>query len=388
MATWTLLARSPSRASNGALPLISLAVTVKHLGISAAVAETPYTPRAWARLAPGCGIIANRDGVTEFEGNITERQVTWDRGDGQFVIKVSCTGDEQLLADRLVFPDPLRAPDDQTVSDYWRFTGTASAAMTRLISDQAGPTCRPDRAVAGLRLGPDPGVGGIRGWQALFSPVLSALAEFSIASGTNLGVRVASTGDGLVASLYAPRDLTSVVRFSADLTNLVGFTYTETAPTVTDALSAGQGDLRMRLRRYLGSTDQLALRWGRRIWSYIDRRDTAEVTDLDQANADALADGVATVSLTVQLTDTQAAAYRKAWLLGDKVSVRVGGPDQVSAAAVDDVVREIRFDVNKTGAETIRPAIGTADAKAVIPPPSVQKLTAVGRDLASLQTRK
>lgn len=391
MADWSLYARTPGPlyASNGGLPLSSASVTVRHLGVSAGIVTTPYTPQAWGRLGPSAGVELWRNGRREFGGLITERRLTWDAASAQALIKLSCLGDEQVLADRLVFPEPGKAPDDQQPADYWTFTGTPSAAMLRLISDQAGPTCLADRRVPGLTVAQDPGVGAPRAWQGLFTGLLDTLAVFSVSSGSDLGVRVTpAAGGGLLASLFVPRDLTASIRFSADLSNLVGLDYVETAPTVTDSVAAGQGDLHLRLRRYAATSGPLALSWGRRIWRYVDRRDTADVADLDQANADEIADGAPTVSLAVDLTDSQAAKYGRDWGLGDKITIYVGLPGQAKVATVSDVVREIRFDVADTGAETLRPAIGTADAKAVIPPPSIEQLAAVGRSLTGLITRK
>jgi hypothetical protein len=390
VATWNLFSRgpAPAYALTGGLPIVSVQVTRRHLGVSAAVIVTPHSEDAAARLDKRCGVSVRRDGVEEFGGLITSRHITWDADSGRFLLTVHCEGDEVVLRDRLAFPDPLRDAFDQTVNDYWQVTAPASTAMLQLISDQAGPTARPDRQVPGLTIGPDPLIGAARRYRALFTDVMGTLGTFSVASKTNLGVRVAPTGNGLRATLYDPRDLRDTVRFSAHLSNLVGFEYTETAPTVTHALAAGQGDLHLRLRRGWVNDDPTVQAWGRQVWSYIDRRDTPDAADLTEAAQDELADAGPTVALAVTLTDSQAVQYGRDWGLGDMVTVYVGGPDQAAPATVADVVREVYLEVRDDGAETIRPAIGTDDAKALIPPPTQTALAKIGRRLSGLETRK
>lgn len=387
MADWALFGRDPEYAITGGLPLVSASAVRRHLGVSTAVITTPYTEESWSVLAPQGGLELWRNGRQEFSGLVAERRWSWDAQNAQDVIEVSCVGDEQHLADRLTFPDPLRAADDQTVNDYWTYSGVASTAMQRLISDQAGPTCRADRQVPGLVLGADPGVGPSRSWTGLFAKVLDQLTVMSVASGANLGVRMSTTSGVLTADIVAPRNLAGTIRFSPDLSNVGSIEYVEGAPSLTHALAAGQGDLHTRLRALAVTSDPLSLQWGRQIWSYIDRRDTAVAAELLQAAKDALADGGPTISLAMDLLDSEAATYGRDWDVGDLVTAYVGRPGQSKAATVSDVVREIRFDVDASGAERIRPAIGSFDAKATVPTPTQQQLAAVGRSLGNLIAR-
>jgi hypothetical protein len=95
------------------------------------------------------------------------------------------------------------------------------------------------------------------------------------------------------------------------------------------------------------------------------------------------------VSLSVTLLDSDAARYGKDWQLGDKVSVFVRLPGQDGpVATVTDVVREIAITVDDKGVESIRPAIGTYDAKATIPTPAQKAFVAVRDSLAGLIANK
>lgn len=389
MHEWSMWARTDDYAISEPLPIISASFVKRHMGVSTAVCRTPYSAARWAALQPASGVAIYRDGRQEFTGRLVSHEKEWDADSGRATITVEAQGDERGLAGRLVFPDPLRAADDQTVNDYWTSSGVAaSTAMVELISDQAGPTCRAERRIPGLVLGSDPGVGVVRSWSVLFEPnVLEQLAVMSVASGANLGLRVTSEGGSLEFSIYEPRDVSDRIVFSPDMNNLVGFTYKAAAPDVTDAVSAGQGELHARTRRHSTTADPLALAWAEQRWVYVDRRDTADSAELVQSADDAVTGGAPLVSLAVTLTDSQAATYGRDWGLGDVVTVYVGLPGEAKTPVVD-VVREILFEVDENGVESIRPAIGSYDAKAILPTPTQRQLAAVGGALRGLIARQ
>jgi hypothetical protein len=370
------------------LPILTARVLLKHMGIDRATLTTPWTRERWDALQPGMGVEAWRDGRQEFTGLVESPGLVLDPTSGQVTISVEAVGDLAHLETVPVFPDPARAPDDQTTRDYWSHQGPASTAMWELISQHAGPTAHVSHRVPGWTMGADPDRGLNRLWQDLFIPVLDLLTTMSVSSGEDLGVRVAATGGQLRCDVVEPRDLADGIRFSANLRNLVGFSYRLAAPTVTDALSAGQGDLRNRLRRYAATSSALAQAFGIRRWAYLDRRDTADLAELDQANSDALADGDATVALTVTLRDSEAATYRRDWEVGDRVTVYVDLPGETSIATVRDVVREVLLEVDATGVEKVTPSIGTHDAKSLRTTPLQRAAQANREQLEGFKARK
>jgi hypothetical protein len=383
-----MFSRDASYRLTGGLPIVSAKAVARHIGVDTAIVETPFTPASFAATSPGCGIVLQRDGRQEFSGLVGSSRETGIDTDGKPTIKVMCVGDAIHLQDRIVFPDPARAGDDQSTVDYWSRTVPASTAMAALLSEQLGPQALPERRVPTLYAGPDPGVGVSRLWSFMQTDtVLSACQQISLLSGVDLGIRILSTVDGLRFDIYRPQQLAGAVRFSAGLRNLGSFTYAEVAPTVTYAVVAGQGDLHLRTRRAAASGNALDLRWGRRIEAYIDRRDEADGAVLSQAALDAIADGAGQVSLSCQLTDSQAAKYGRDWFLGDQVTVYVGVAGLSSAATVTDVVREIAFTVDSAGAETIVPAVGTADAKSIFPTPTQQRLAAIADELRAVRRK-
>lgn len=387
---WTVFSRNSAYDESVPLPILSLSGVKRHVAVGRAVLTTSFTRERWDAMQPGSGIIAYRDGRVEFSGSLTSPSQIMDEGDGRLTIQAEYASDEDELQGRIVFPDPLRAPDAQTVNDYWTYTGTASAAMRQLISDQAGPTCHAGRRIPGLVLGPDPNVGVSRSWSGLFTSdgtVLEKLAALSLASGADLGVRVVGAAGSLMASVVEPRDVSETMKFSAGLKNLRGYSLRLAAPTVTHVVVAGQGDLAQRVRRYAATSDPLALEWNRQRWAYVDRRDTSDLAELDQAAQDTLAEGGQSIELAVTLTDSQAATYGKDWGLGDRIRIFVGPAGQPEIADVTDVVREIAFEVTPAG-EKLTPAVGTADATALPSSPTQQQLRAVGLRLSALESNK
>lgn len=384
--TWQAFTRSPGYALTGPLPIAKVSGVLRHLGVDTCELTTPYTPERYGRLAPGSGIVVNRDGVQQFSGMVgAGRQVGWDGKAA--TITVQCLGDDQHAADRLVLPSPLADPAAQT-ADYWTYTGPASTAMWRLVNEQLGPAAAPARRVPTLVMGTDPNTGASRLWSEQFAPVLDTVTAIGVLSGADLGVRFTTTPDGLRGDVYAPRDLSAGVRFSAALGNLTGWDYTQNPPDVTVAVVAGQGDLHLRYRRVATTANVADLAWGRRIERYVDQRDESDLGKLQTSANDEVTKGVGTVSLTMTAQDAPAMQYGTHWGLGDRVTVYIGLPGQATIATVVDLIREVAFDVDGKGAETITPAVGTSDAKAVRPGPTQAAVAALAGDLARLTRNK
>jgi hypothetical protein len=386
--TWQAFSRDPGYQLSGGLPIRQVRGVARHLGVDGVELVTPYTPERYGLLAPGCGVVVQRDGLQQVAGMVGgSRRIGWDAAAGDATIVVQCLGDDQHLADRLVYPSPLADATAQS-ANYWTHTGRASTAMWELIRQQAGPGAAAARRVPTLVMGDDPVAGTSRLWSEQWAPVLSTLTEWGVLSGADLGVRIATTSSGLRADVYAPRDVSEGVRFSASLTNLVGWDYEQQPPTVTYAITAGQGDLAARVRRVAQSVNAADLAWGRRIERYIDQRDEADAGKLQQAAVDEIAQGIGTVSLAIDARDTATARYGVDWGLGDRVTVHVGMPGGPTAATVVDLIREVAFEVDSRSREKITPAVGTSDAKAIRPGPTQQALAHIAYDLGRLSRNK
>jgi hypothetical protein len=385
---WQAFSRDTGQQLTGGLPIVKASGVIRHLGVDAVELTTPYSPGAYGRLAPGCGVVVQRDGVQQVSGMVgSSRRIGWDGESGEATITVQCLGDDQHLADRLVYPSPAADATAQT-ANYWTHTGPASSAMWELIRVQAGPGAQPARRVPTLIMGDDPGVGAVRLWSEQWANLLDTLTAWGVLSGADLGVRLVTTADGLRVDVYAPRDVSAGVRFSASLTNLTGWDLEQQPPSVTYAVAAGQGDLAGRVRRVAQTVDADDLAWLRRIERYVDQRDEADAAKVLQSAVDEVVQGGGTTSLSIAATDTATARYGVGWTVGDRVTVHVGLPGGPTVATVVDLVREVAFEVDATGREKITPAVGTSDAKAVRPGPDRRRLAQVAAGLARLTRNK
>jgi len=385
---WAAFSRDGGYRLTGGLPIVKIAGVQRHLGVDTCELTTQFTPEAYGRLARGCGVVVHRDGEQQFGGMVgSERRIEWSGKDGTATITVRCLGDDQHAADRVVLPSPLADPTVQ-VADYWTTTARASTAMWRLIDQQLGPSASPSRRLPSLYMGSDPEVGTMRLWSEQFAQVLDTLTSWGVLSGADLGVRFVTTPDGLRADVYAPRDVSAGVRFSASLTNLTGWVLAETPPEVTHAIVAGQGDLAGRVRRVAATSNAADLAWGRRIERYVDQRDEDDVAKLQQAAIDEVLQGGGSTTLALEAQDGEAALYGRDWQLGDRVTVHVGLPGELTVATVVDLIREVAFDVNPDGSEKITPAVGTSDAQAVRPGPTQAAVARLAAGLAKLTRNK
>ncbi|SDG94993.1 Gp37-like protein [Klenkia brasiliensis] len=391
MADWSVWSRDTALALGDELPFSSLTLLLKHLDVSTGIVMFPFTPQRWNDTGPGCGVVARRDGVDLLTGPVVEQQLLWDAGSERALIKLMVEGDETRLADRIVWPDPTRQPDAQSTVDYWTATETPSAGMLRLVREQAGSSAQADYRIPRLYLGPDPGIGAAQPWSFRYDGLLDALATMSVRSGANIAPRLTSTVDGLRLDVIAPRNLAASVDFTVELGNLTGVTFRRGRPDVTDAVTAGGGDLKLRLQRVVTTTDAEDLAWLLRRWRYIDRRDTTDTAELLKSAADGVAGGQGMQSVAFALADTGDVRYGVDWgpYPGDTVTVYVAVPgfgDPVGT--VVDVVRQIRLDVDEDGAEAITPAVGGPDATVKPTPASRAVAARVGTRLSLLERRK
>ena len=70
---WAAFSRDGGYRLSGALPIASVKGVRRHLGVDTCELVTPYTPDAYGRLAPGCGIVVQRDTVQQFSGLVGSR---------------------------------------------------------------------------------------------------------------------------------------------------------------------------------------------------------------------------------------------------------------------------------------------------------------------------
>lgn len=379
-AVWLLLTRDATGKRTGALPVTKASGVLRWLGVSSGVVEVAYSADAYTRLVEGTGLELLRNGARLASGWLTDVTDTYPGG-----LKASFVGEQQVLADAVVAPNPAAAGTAQTATGQWSRTGVASTVMAALLAEQLGPTAHTDWRVPGLTVAADPHVGGtVTAAIRYGNPnLLAELTTLGVNSGVDLGVSVDPDGaGGLTATVRAPVDVSATARFSVALGNLLAYDYVRTAPTVTRVLventTAGT-------RATAAATDPLTTAWKRAAWTYKQAATGDNAKALPAQAADELVTGQARESLTCKLRDSPALAFGRGWSLGSRVTVAVGRPGEPTVDVVD-VVREVAYEFGRAG-ELITPAIGSTAATALPTLPSRQALARIAGRLAALERR-
>lgn len=321
----------------------------------------PMDTRAGMALVPGASIEAVRDGVTVLSGPMTKPTVHWSQ-EG-YALQASGTDDNLLLLGRLCYPD---APSLNLNADYSDDrSGVAESVMWAYVDVNLGPTADTTRQ-QDVGMGADFGRGNAVSYSARLTVLLDVLAQLAlpeVAGGVGLGFRIVAVDPDVFGysrqfSVYEPSDLTTTVRFSPALGNLAERTYDREMAETNFVVVGGGGD--GVLRTFVEASNSASIvEWGLRMEGFVDQRQTTVVDELQQAGADELATKGDQTALTLQPVDTAGLAYGTDYNLGDVV--RVFASDTVT---VDEVMREVKFDLTGTGGELITPLVGTPGAQA------------------------
>jgi Siphovirus ReqiPepy6 Gp37-like protein len=256
-------------------------------------------------------------------------------------LTVTGVDDTIWLARRNAHPQPATPAPPYGSTSYDVHSGPVSTVLAELVDVNAGPGAVTHRRVAGLTVpvpapaGPDVEV--LARWQNLLT----------LAQDTARPHGVLFDVVDLAFRAYLPAD--RGVIFSADLESLGGWTLTSEAAAGNNVVVAGGGSGTARVIRE--QTDDISVgSWGL-AETFVDRRDTTDLAELDQAGAEALADGVKPVTVTFVPLDTEGQAFGRDWGLGDTVTVKAGD------LVVVDQIREIHVTLDETDV-TIVPSVG------------------------------
>lgn len=268
-------------------------------------------------------------------------------------------GDEQLfvdgvgenvrLRDQLALPVTSGPPFTAATHDVR--SGKGETVMKEYVDHNIGPSSRSDRRVSGLTIEPDFASGIDTSYSARFEKLIDVLGSVAL-SGGGLGFRM-NRGEFQV---YTPRDLTDEIKLSLDLGTLLDFTQKTRSPLSNFVYAGGQGEGISRVFR----TDEDAssqLRWNRRIEQFIDKRQTSDPDEIDDAIALELdLDGEQT---SLKIKPSQAAEMRPIddYFIGDSISVVIDGLPVVLP------IQEMRIHISGSGRETITPFAGSLNAE-------------------------
>jgi hypothetical protein len=322
---------------------------------------------------PG-GIIVERDGVTLLSGPVTNAQRVLS-GDGE-TLTVTGVDDTVWLERRLALPVPMGPP--YTAATYDDRSGVAETVMRGYVDANLGPTAAAARRLPHFALAPDLGRGASVRGRARFHTLLELLQRLALAGG-DLGFRIVQVDTTLEFQVYAPSDRTATAIFGFDFGNLVAYDYVLAAPSTDYVYVGGQGEGTARV--FVEGGDQAVIDVHGRIETFRDRRDTDAVEVLEQERATALLEGVGKTVLSITPVDTDAVAFGRDYLLGDRVTVVIDGEP------IRDVVREVQLSLTGDRGEVISPVVGTPGASSPTVPALFDAARRLSRRLSSLERR-
>lgn len=284
-------------------------------------AEHPLAP---ALRTPGSGLVVHGPTDVLFSGPMEKAQYATTPEDPGGYITFEGVTDNVILADMLAFPQPENLdPMTQNRAHDTR-TGAIETIMHGFVAANVGPLAPAPRRRPKLIMGPDLGRGGTTTKSARFPVLGTLLSELAVVGG--LGFRIVQRGSNLVFETYAITDRTRLIRLDVRNNTLSAQRVAVTAPGVTQAIVAGQGELTE--RQFLAVDNPVSKaaedEWNRRIEKFIDQRQTNDEAELKQAGDESLEEngftGVAVQAVPMEDTSME---FVRTWYLGDRVAVVV-----------------------------------------------------------------
>jgi hypothetical protein len=325
------------------------------------------------------GIIVKKDGRTILSGNVTSRKRSFSAsGDTMTLIGKD---DNNFLASTLAYPVPS---GDFSLSDYDVRTGKAETIMKQYVAYNVGQNALSERRI--LALEADKGLGSTVTGRARFHSLIDLLAPLALTGG-GLGFRIVQVDDALEFQVYQPTDKTRSAFFSPLLGNLSSFEYSNDNPEANFVLVGGGGEGADRIIKQKSDNASIA-EYGR-FESFVDQRNTSDVTELNQSLDEELTGKAEQNSFNFVPIDTPQLAFGRDYVLGDKVSVVLTQPNEIinketlyyfisayqtvaveservrkiqeKLDVIQDIVREVKISITSDG-DIISPVVGTSDS--------------------------
>ncbi|MGI5408738.1 siphovirus ReqiPepy6 Gp37-like family protein [Streptomyces chartreusis] len=363
----------------------NLDVTLKFNEPASGSVTLPAYPEVMQQLVPGARMVVIRDGSIWCAGPMEQpTDYSWDIDSANGVGQVTVTFSDDLatIAGHITWPEPTLTWAGQH-GDTWRtFTATNAETLIRtLVTENCGPGALTARRIPHLALDTVAGAGSATALSTRFEPILEACRR-AAAAGGGIGFRTRQDGGQIKFGCYAPADKTATARFSTGLGNLRGLQYSQTAPTVTHALVAGNETEGSSIRTFVEVADSTAAAAWWRVERYVDGGAENDTTgELTAAGTTEIAEGAAPVSLATVTVDTDDLQAGRDFGLGDKVAVALPHGLQVT-----DVVRAINLQATANEGERVSSVIGSQDA--TTDPRTVRLIRTLTRRLGRLETRR
>ncbi len=313
--------------------------------------EVPFDPKSTTLGQPGAGLVVVQDGVELMTGMVKEPERAFSTTTDGYVI--SFVTDEAIAGDTLVYPC---APTAQmgggykfNAAEYDVRTGKTETVMYQYAKANAGPvtgTYTWSRPITQLTFAPDLGRGPTVIGRARMDSLLEVLQKLAQLGG--LGWRVLN----MQLQVYVPTDRTNEIVFSTEIGNINDFKYSVARPAATHFAIGGGGEGTDRLF-YLDGDDDMADRWGWRIESFRDRRDTTSIAELAQTYAEEIAEKGEKASFSITPFDIEGYAFGTDYFLGDTVTGEADGQEIVGT------INQVTISADSNG-ELIKPEFSSA----------------------------
>lgn len=353
MSDWQLLIRDRARAALGVLTYARAELRPQFNQPGTWLVEAiPAASSEAAHIARGCGLVVERDGAVFLSGPATRiRRYTNDNG----VEMVDISGITDL-AYLQVSAHPVPATLNTATQEADVRTGVAETVIKAYVAANVGSSAHSSRKVAGLTIAADTTVGSSVEGRARFQNLIDLLASLALAGG-DLGFTLDQDTDStdLIFDVYDPPDRSNEVVFSIDLGTLAGYDWQVAAPTGNWVDVGGGGEGTARTFRSGGDSASIS-DWGRRIETFVDRRDTTDLTELDQSRDETLAEQAEQQTLEITPADVSAFVFGDDYGLGDIVT------GEIADTPIPLVVRSATIVLEPGKAEQVTPLLATPGA--------------------------
>lgn len=299
---------------------------------------------------PGSGIIVTGPDGVILSGPTISATNSVESGQGAGTWNISGVDDSVILGERLAYPTPTTADVTAQTSAYDTRNDVASTVMLGYVESNLVDGVAPvERAIPYLTVGVDPLVGAVVKKSARFDILGELLSD--IASVDSLGFDIRQIGDVLEFNVFEPVDRSLEIRMDVSNNTLSRTEYAYGRPNATLAIVAGQGEgtSRQFVEVTTTASQNAETLWERRIETFVDQRNTDDLTELEQAGLEKLAsDGVTVTSIDVVPSSDVTMVYGVDFNLGDIVGVTVG--EQEVSAIVTTISLSVQSDGVRVGA--------------------------------------
>lgn len=349
-------ARDAARNRRGLLAVVDGMALLKENGVGTFTVTVEGNHPVAALFDKGWGLIIYDDDTFLASGPV-ERIRRSQRG-VEHDLELAGVTDMHVLADRLVYPDPARFVSQQTTVYAYTATGVAETLLLNMVNVHTGPGAQSTRAVAGLTLPATQGRGPSTSVNARWTNLLDEVKTLCRTGGLMVDIGQRTGATTLHLDVRTSVDRSRMVRFTPG-NGLGDHEVSLTAPKWETPIVGGGGT--GTARTMYGISGSPANRWGgRRIETFLDRRDTTTSAELQKTAQESISEGLQQATATFEVTETARARYGVHYALGDTVTVEVPDGlqvvDRVTAAEFrwDGYGRTVRLTVgeNVAGTET------------------------------------